>query len=589
MKQQFKKIKCWLVVASLACSTMLSSMGPTAKAAVPEDVYDLEPVHYYSVDEKDATKELDTFYYDKDADKNEFYMMVDEYAYDRATISDESRMASINPFEIEGNFAWGSRCDKEDYEEYVTTTKIRTVEGDTENPTYTVYKIEVKDSFESILAGRTNLTMDMFYRYEDLDEDEDFQKDYEKKIVLINRSTEMLLRKANYDSGTLLEPYPDSIHSVYENVSTFDVGYHNVELSIGSLINLGLKIDEEGYEKTTLVTDFGKLTLLDEKDQVVQNGITRVDKRNDICQLFLPEPGDYILCYEADDLKYEVYITATLQALGFYEPINGQFEPTGASSFAYRRAERDSRLGQDYVVYLYAREMPKYYWSNKYSEFRVSAFNTRSESLNDQMKYELVDMKFRWSNNKEVFTEALMKVTIPSTVKGKINLHGIAGVTDGLSSTADFDLGQDRLLEVYDLATMDGEQQDEDDNKTTTGDTATNSKPAGNTSANSSGETTKKQNTSVVRKPARVTLISAKNNKKKTITIKIKAAKNAKKYKVQYATNKKFKKAKTFTTKSLTVVLKKLSKKKTYYIRICGVNDKSTGPWSKVKNVKVKK
>lgn len=64
-------------------------------------------------------------------------------------------------------------------------------------------------------------------------------------------------------------------------------------------------------------------------------------------------------------------------------------------------------------------------------------------------------------------------------------------------------------------------------------------------------------------------------------------------YQIQYATNKKFKKAKKKTVKSTFVTLKKLKKKKTYFIRIRAYKiadgKKVYGKWSSVKKVKVKK
>ena len=75
-------------------------------------------------------------------------------------------------------------------------------------------------------------------------------------------------------------------------------------------------------------------------------------------------------------------------------------------------------------------------------------------------------------------------------------------------------------------------------------------------------------------------------------------AKNQKKsnslgYQIQYATNKKFKKAKKKTVKSTSVTLRKLKKKKTYFIRIRAYKiadgKKVYGKWSSVKKVKVKK
>lgn len=65
-------------------------------------------------------------------------------------------------------------------------------------------------------------------------------------------------------------------------------------------------------------------------------------------------------------------------------------------------------------------------------------------------------------------------------------------------------------------------------------------------------------------------------------------------YEVQYALNKKFKKAKTKTTKKTTFTIKKLKKKKTYYVRVRAYTidanrKKVQGKWSKVKKVKIKK
>ncbi|MCI9125815.1 MAG: fibronectin type III domain-containing protein [Eubacterium sp.] len=88
------------------------------------------------------------------------------------------------------------------------------------------------------------------------------------------------------------------------------------------------------------------------------------------------------------------------------------------------------------------------------------------------------------------------------------------------------------------------------------------------------------------KKPAKVKIKSAKRIKKKTILVKFKKAKNAKKYQIQYATNKKFKKAKMKTTKKYSYIIKKLSKNKTYYIRVRGINGTKRGEWSKTKKVR---
>lgn len=92
------------------------------------------------------------------------------------------------------------------------------------------------------------------------------------------------------------------------------------------------------------------------------------------------------------------------------------------------------------------------------------------------------------------------------------------------------------------------------------------------------------------KQPVRVTIKKAKNIKKRSINITWKKATNAKKYQIQYSTNKKFKKAtKTKVTSKLKITIKGLKKKKTYYVRVRGVNGKAYGKWSKVKKVKIKK
>lgn len=92
--------------------------------------------------------------------------------------------------------------------------------------------------------------------------------------------------------------------------------------------------------------------------------------------------------------------------------------------------------------------------------------------------------------------------------------------------------------------------------------------------------------------PVRLTKIqlkSAKNNKKRTISVKWKKIKDARKYKIQFATNKKFKNAKVRICKKTSYQIKKLKKGKTYYARVRAVNGKEQGKWSKAKKVKIKK
>lgn len=87
--------------------------------------------------------------------------------------------------------------------------------------------------------------------------------------------------------------------------------------------------------------------------------------------------------------------------------------------------------------------------------------------------------------------------------------------------------------------------------------------------------------------------VVAKNQKKCKIKVTWKKVSNSLGYQIQYATNKKFKKAKKKTVKSTSVTLRKLKKKKTYFIRIRAYKiadgKKVYGKWSSVKKVKVKK
>ena len=87
--------------------------------------------------------------------------------------------------------------------------------------------------------------------------------------------------------------------------------------------------------------------------------------------------------------------------------------------------------------------------------------------------------------------------------------------------------------------------------------------------------------------------VVAKNQKKCKVKVTWKKVSNILGYQIQYATNKKFKKAKKKTVKSTSVTLRKLKKKKTYFIRIRAYKmadgKKVYGKWSSVKKVKVKK
>lgn len=105
--------------------------------------------------------------------------------------------------------------------------------------------------------------------------------------------------------------------------------------------------------------------------------------------------------------------------------------------------------------------------------------------------------------------------------------------------------------------------------------------------------TTKKVNVTTTAKkkvPAKVKVKTCKKLKKRSLKLVWNKALYAKKYQVKVSTNKKFKKNKTvvYTTKKKSYILKKLSKNKTYYIKIRAVNGKLSGKWSKTIVKKIK-
>ena len=127
--------------------------------------------------------------------------------------------------------------------------------------------------------------------------------------------------------------------------------------------------------------------------------------------------------------------------------------------------------------------------------------------------------------------------------------------------------------------------------------TNTNTNTNSQTSSSGTGNAGKKQSTPSktvkVKAPSKVKLTSAKNEKGKKLTVKWKKVTGAKGYQLQYALNKKFKKKKSVQTKKTKYTIKKLKKKKTYYIRVRAykMNGKKKvyGKWSTVKKVKIKK
>ena len=103
------------------------------------------------------------------------------------------------------------------------------------------------------------------------------------------------------------------------------------------------------------------------------------------------------------------------------------------------------------------------------------------------------------------------------------------------------------------------------------------------------------ENTSVMEgaKVPRVKFSKLKVSGKRKAKATWKKLTNISGYQIQYAPNKKFKKAKSKTVKSTSVTIKKLKKKKTYFVRVRAYKlvdgKKVYGKWSVVKKVKIKK
>ena len=75
--------------------------------------------------------------------------------------------------------------------------------------------------------------------------------------------------------------------------------------------------------------------------------------------------------------------------------------------------------------------------------------------------------------------------------------------------------------------------------------------------------------------------------KKGKVKISFAKLQNAKSYEIQISTNKKFKKAKTYTVNKTSKTIKKLKRKKTYYVRVRAVSGNTKSKWVK-KKIKTK-
>ncbi|MCM1158762.1 MAG: Ig-like domain-containing protein [Bacteroidales bacterium] len=102
-----------------------------------------------------------------------------------------------------------------------------------------------------------------------------------------------------------------------------------------------------------------------------------------------------------------------------------------------------------------------------------------------------------------------------------------------------------------------------------------------------------KASVTVIVKPKQIAKVKRKALGKKKVRISWGAQKGISKYQIQYAANKKFKKAKTWSCSSYyNNTTKKLKKKGTYYFRVRSVSEVNgatlKGAWSKSIKVKVK-
>lgn len=90
--------------------------------------------------------------------------------------------------------------------------------------------------------------------------------------------------------------------------------------------------------------------------------------------------------------------------------------------------------------------------------------------------------------------------------------------------------------------------------------------------------------------PAKVKIKSLKNLKGKKAKLVFHSAKNAKKYEIFCSTKKNMKSGVSIvTTKKTSCTFKKLTKGKTYYVKVRGINGNTYGKWSKTKKVKIRK
>ena len=84
-------------------------------------------------------------------------------------------------------------------------------------------------------------------------------------------------------------------------------------------------------------------------------------------------------------------------------------------------------------------------------------------------------------------------------------------------------------------------------------------------------------------------ILKVKKLKNRKVRITFKKISKAKIYRIQYSTNRKFKKnVRTKRTRKNTYLLRKLRVRKRYYVRVRAIVGKDKGKWSRVKSFKVR-
>ena len=181
-----------------------------------------------------------------------------------------------------------------------------------------------------------------------------------------------------------------------------------------------------------------------------------------------------------------------------------------------------------------------------------------------------------------------------SITANEIKITPVKAEDDKVSIVASNKDGKSEQLEI----TLKSTQQEEKANPTP----VPTSTPTPTKSQNSNigkGNTSSTAEQKILRIPQvkglKILSQSKKVKKSKTckVTLSWKKVTDAKGYQLQYALNKKFKKKKSVQTKKTKYTIKKLKKKKTYYIRVRAYKmngrKKVYGKWSTVKKVRIKK